>query len=184
KAYKKELGTNFVFLSDEFYLSASIPVPSARQYEGFPQLEDGVGLVRQFLDDHARVARRLPESVSTPRTATLVTGELAQPLLQDFAETLNQVGGVSVNVAAVHNTFFEGNISVAGLLTGHDLVDHLRGMGDALGEKVIVPSIMLRDPDRDIFLDDITLPQFSEAIQREVSVVDRMPSAAAEAIFS
>src|SRR5581483_4936584 len=53
QAYRKELGTNFVFLSDEFYLSAGIPVPPARQYEGFPQLEDGVGLVRQFLDDHA-----------------------------------------------------------------------------------------------------------------------------------
>jgi putative radical SAM enzyme (TIGR03279 family) len=184
KAYRKELGTNFVFLSDEIYLNAGVSVPPTRQYEGFPQLEDGVGLVRQFLDDHARIARLLPQSVPTSRSATLVTGELAAPFIQDFADTLNRVSGLSVNVAAVHNTFFEGNISVAGLLTGRDLTSHLRNLGKDLGERVIIPSIMLRDPDRDIFLDDMTLSQFSEAIDREVVVVERMPSAAAEAILS
>ena len=183
KAYRAELGTNFVFLSDEFYLNAGVPVPPTRQYEGFPQLEDGVGLVRQFLDDHARMKRRLPTSVPTPRTATMVTGELAAPLLQAFAATLNTVENISVNVAAVHNDFFEGNISVAGLLTGRDLVAHLSSMGDAVGERVIVPSIMLRDPDRDVFLDDMTLAQFSEAVGREVHVVERLPSAAAKAIL-
>lgn len=184
RRYRKALGTSFVFPSDEFYLSAGVPVPSARMYEGFPQLEDGVGLVRQFLDDHARVARRLPSRVSPARTATLVTGELAQPLLVDFAKTLNGVEGLSVNVAAVHNSFFEGSISVAGLLTGRDIAAHLRGLGDRLGERVIVPSIMLRDPDRDIFLDDMTLPELQSAIDRPVAVVDRMPSAAAEALLA
>ena len=183
-AYRSELGTNFVFLSDEFYLNAGGSVPTTRQYEGFPQLEDGVGLVRQFLDDHVRVKRRLPEAIATKRTATLVTGELAAQMLTDFADTLNSVENLSVNVASVHNDFFEGNISVAGLLTGRDLVAHLRGMGDDLGERVIVPSIMLRDPDRDIFLDDMTLSQFTEAISREVRVVERTPSAAVRAILA
>ncbi len=182
--YRETLGTNFVFLSDELYLAAGKELPAARQYEGFPQLEDGVGLVRQFQDDHAKIARRLPKSLPSPRTATLVTGELAAPLVDGLAQTLSQVENLTVNTAAVHNTFFEGNISVAGLLTGKDIVAHLRGMGASLGERVIVPSIMLRDPDRDIFLDDMTLPQFSEAIGREVAVVERMPSAAARAVLS
>jgi putative radical SAM enzyme (TIGR03279 family) len=182
--YRETLGTNFVFLSDEFYLNAGLPVPPARQYEGFPQLEDGVGLVRMFLDDVKKVARRLPQQVKTPRTATLVTGELAGPLLQQLADTLNQVGGVNVNVCAVHNTFFQGNISVAGLLTGRDIADALHGMGDALGERIVVPSIMLRDPDRDIFLDDMTLEQFEAAVGRPVCIVERMPSAAAQAILN
>ncbi len=171
-------------MSDELYLAAGKELPAARQYEGFPQLEDGVGLVRQFQDDHAKIARRLPKSLPSPRTATLVTGELAAPLVDGLAQTLSQVENLTVNTAAVHNTFFEGNISVAGLLTGKDIVAHLRGMGASLGERVIVPSIMLRDPDRDIFLDDMTLPQFSEAIGREVAVVERMPSAAARAVLS
>jgi putative radical SAM enzyme (TIGR03279 family) len=183
-AFKRELGTNFVFLSDEFYINAGVEVPSTAEYEGFPQLEDGVGLVRQFIDDHATLSRKLPKSVRSPRTATLVTGELAAALVNQLSETLNRVEGVNVNVASIYNNFFKGNINVAGLLTGQDIVNHLKSMGTDLGERVIVPSIMLRDPDRDIFLDDMTLVDFQSFIGRKVSVVERMPSAAAKAILA
>ena len=184
KGFRKTLGTNFAFLSDEFYLSAGVPVPAARQYEGFPQLEDGVGLVRLFQDDVQKVARKLPARLPHPRTATLVTGELAAPFVGELADTLNRVENLSVNVCAVHNDFFEGNISVAGLLTGRDVSSALRAMGDDLGERVVLPSIMLRDPDRDIFLDDMTLADFKQIVGREVCVVERMPSAAAKALLN
>ena len=182
--FRKDLGTNFVFLSDELYLSAGLAVPSARQYEGFPQLEDGVGLVRLFTDDVQKVARRLPARLPAPRTATLVTGELAAPFVGALADTFNRVENLYVNVCAVHNTFFEGNISVAGLLTGRDIAAALGRMGEAVGERVVLPSIMLRDPDRDVFLDDMTLPEFKAAVGREVCIVERMPSAAAKAILN
>jgi putative radical SAM enzyme (TIGR03279 family) len=184
RRFREELGTNFLFLSDEFYLNAGVPLPPARQYEGFPQLEDGVGLVRQFMDDHASLSRMLPRSVKSPRSATLVTGEIAAPLVNSLAATLNKVDGLTVNVASIYNNFFKGNISVAGLLTGKDIVNHLVSMGTSLGEKVVLPSIMLRDPDRDIFLDDMTLAQFQSSIKREVHIVERMPSAAAQAILA
>ena len=182
--FRKQLGTNFVFLSDEFYLAAGVEVPAARQYEGFPQLEDGVGMVRLFQDDVQKVARKLPARLPKPRTATLVTGELAAPFLHNLADTFNRVENLNVNVCAVHNTFFEGNISIAGLLTGHDVAEALGKMGDDLGERVVLPSIMLRDPDRDIFLDDMTLAEFTTTVGREVHVVERMPSAAAKAILN
>ena len=182
--FRRQIGTNFVFLSDEFYLAAGMEVPAARQYEGFPQLEDGVGMVRLFQDDVKKVARKLPSRLPAPRTATLVTGELAAPFLNSLADTFNQVENLSVNVCAVHNTFFEGNISIAGLLTGHDVAEALHNMGDAVGERVVLPSIMLRDPDRDIFLDDMTLAEFQATVGREVHVVERMPSAAAKAILN
>lgn len=181
---RKRLGTNFVFLSDEFYLAAGLEVPAARQYEGFPQLEDGVGMVRLFQDDVKKVAKKLPARLPKPRTATLVTGELAAPFLNNLADTFNRVENLNVNVCAVHNTFFEGNISIAGLLTGHDVAEALGKMGDSLGERVVLPSIMLRDPDRDIFLDDMTLSEFTATVGREVHVVERMPSAAAKAILN
>ena len=74
--FRATLGTNFVFLSDEIYLSAGAPIPPTKQYEGFPwQLEDGVGLVRQFMDDHAKLAKKMPPAVGTQRSGTLVTGE-------------------------------------------------------------------------------------------------------------
>jgi putative radical SAM enzyme (TIGR03279 family) len=184
KGFQKELGTNFVFLSDEFYLNAGAEIPSTQDYEGFPQLEDGVGLVRQFIDDHAKLARKLPRFLKAPRSATLVTGELAYPFVKSLADTLNKVDGLSVNVANVYNEFFKGNINVAGLLTGKDIVAYLQSMGSELGERVVVPSIMLRDPDRDIFLDDMPLSVFENAINRQVCVVERMPSAAATAILA
>ena len=87
-------------------------------------------------------------------------------------------------MCAVHNSFFEGNISIAGLLTGHDVAEALHKMGDAVGERVVLPSIMLRDPDRDIFLDDMTLAEFEATVGREVHIVERMPSAAAKAILN
>lgn len=183
-SFRKRIGTNFVFLSDEFYLAAGLEVPAARQYEGFPQLEDGVGMVRLFQDDVLKVAKKLPARLPTPRTATLVTGELAAPFLNNLADTFNRVENLNVNVCAVHNTFFEGNISIAGLLTGRDIAEALHNMGDRLGERVVLPSIMLRDPDRDIFLDDMTLSEFTAAVGREVHIVERMPSAAARAILN
>jgi putative radical SAM enzyme (TIGR03279 family) len=181
--YKKSLGTNFAFLSDEFYLSAGVPVPPATQYEGFPQLEDGVGMVRLFIDDLQKWRKKRPAKANTPRTATLVTGELAGPLVTELAQSLSEVEGVDVNVCIVHNTFFEGNISVAGLLTGKDIVDALQNMGDSVGERVILPAVMLRDPDRDIFLDDMTLTTFGNTLGRDVMIVERTPSAAAAAVL-
>lgn len=184
KQYRQTLSTNFVFLSDEIYLSAGVPVPHSKDYEGFPQLEDGVGLVRTFIDDLAQSKSRMPRSLKTSRSATLVTGILAAPLLQQVAAALNNVENVSANVCSVENVFFKGNISVAGLLTGNDVATSLEAMGDALGDRVIVPNIMLRDPDRDIFLDDMTLEQFRSRIGRAVHVVDRIPSAAIAAVFA
>jgi putative radical SAM enzyme (TIGR03279 family) len=184
KEFKRQLGTNFVFLSDEFYLNADSTLPSAIEYEGFPQLEDGVGLVRQFIDDHRMLAKRLPESVKTPRSSTLVTGELAYPFVNSLADTLNNVNGLSVNVAGIYNQFFKGNINVAGLLTGQDIATYLQSMGSELGERVVIPSIMLRDPDRDVFLDDMHLDEFKTAVNREVFVVERMPSAAASVLLA
>jgi putative radical SAM enzyme (TIGR03279 family) len=182
--YRKTLETNFVFLSDEFYLDGGMKVPTARHYEGFPQLEDGVGLVRLFIDDVRRVAKKLPTEVHAARRVTMVTGELAAPMLEDLANTFNQVKNVSVNVCAVHNHFFEGNINVAGLLTGKDIANALHGMGSNLGDRILIPAIMLRDPDRDVFLDDMTIAEFQEQVQRDVIVVDRTPTAAAKAVLN
>jgi len=183
ETFRETIGTNFVFLSDEIYLNANVQTPPAKHYEGFPQIEDGVGLVRQFIDDHATLAKRRFDARNAARSATLVTGELASPLVTEFAGTLSRLGGCRVNVATVHNSFFEGNISVAGLLTGRDIASNIKAMGSDAGERVIVPSIMLRDPDRDVFLDDMSIGQLEAGIEREIVVVDRMPRAAARAIL-
>lgn len=179
--FRKALGTRFVYLSDEFYLSAGRAIPTRTEYEGFPQLEDGIGLVRLFLDDLAKLERKLPARVSTPRTVTLATGAAASHLVQSLADVLNRVEGVSVNVCTVHNRFFEGNINIAGLIVGADLADALNAHPN-LGERVLIPSVMLRDGEQ-VFLDEMTVVQVSERVGRAVTAVERTPSAAAAAVL-
>jgi len=179
--FRKTLGSRFLFLSDEFYLGGGREVPPRSHYEGFPQLEDGVGLVRLFLDDLEKVSRRLPKAAPAPRRFTLVTGESAAPLIQQLADTMNRVEGLRVNVCVVHNWFFEGNITVAGLLVGKDIIRALENH-DEVGETIILPSVTMRDGEN-VFLDEMTLPEVETHIGRRMIAVERTPSAAAAAML-
>src|SRR5437667_14607 len=123
-----DLGSRFVFLADEIYLLAGVPLPPAAAYEGFPVVEDGIGLVRRFEDGFARaLARRPPPAVRGP--VTLVTGEMFGPRLRVLlaGAGLDRHG---VRVAAVPNDFFGHAIGVAGLLTGQDVRRHLATQPD------------------------------------------------------
>jgi putative radical SAM enzyme (TIGR03279 family) len=180
--FRRRLGSRFLFLSDEFYLNAGREVPPRGHYEGFPQLEDGVGLVRLFLDDLAKVERRLPKSIPSPQSFTLVTGEIAAPLLRRLADVMSQVENLHVNVCVVHNRFFEGNITVAGLLVGRDIVDAVRAH-EGCGETVLIPSVMMRDGEN-VFLDEMTLNDVNREAGRPVVAVERTPTAAAERILA
>jgi putative radical SAM enzyme (TIGR03279 family) len=179
--YRKALGSRFVFPSDEFYLASGRDIPPRSHYEGFPQLEDGVGLVRLFLDDLDKLDRKLPARAPRPSSFTIVTGETAAPLLRRFADRMNRVDGLRVNVCPVHNWFFEGNIGVAGLLVGHDIVRAMAVFPDA-GDTVILPSVMMRDGEN-VFLDEMTLPELERQVGRRIIAVERTPSAAAAAML-
>ncbi len=179
--FRKTLGSRFLFFSDEFYLGAKREVPPRRHYEGFPQLEDGVGLVRLFLDDLEKVKRSLPKSIPVPHSYTLLTGESAAPLLLQFADMMSRVEGLTVSVCVVHNYFFEGNITVAGLIVGKDII-RVVSEHPNVGETIIIPSVMMRDGE-DVFLDEMTLPQVAHALGRRMIAVERTPSAAAAAML-
>lgn len=179
--FRKELGSRFLFLSDEFYLNSGRPIPPRSHYEGFPQLEDGIGLVRLFLDDLEKVERKLPKAAPKPGSYTLVTGEIAAPLLQKFATAMNRVEGLRVNVCPVHNWFFEGNITVTGLLVGQDILRAVSNLTE-VGDTIVLPSVTMRDGE-DVFLDEMTLPELEQQIGRRVVAVERTPSAAAAAML-
>jgi len=179
--YRKTLGSRFLFLSDEFYLNTGRPIPPRRHYEGFPQLEDGIGLVRLFLDDLAKLQTALPRAVPEPRSFTLMTGEIAAGLVGQFAEALNGVENVRANVCAVHNWFFEGNINIAGLIVGRDIVRALRDF--PANDTVVIPSVMLRNGEQ-VFLDEMTVEDVSREIGRPVVVVERMPTEAAATLLA
>ncbi|HLV79293.1 MAG TPA: DUF512 domain-containing protein, partial [Chthonomonadaceae bacterium] len=172
RKFQKRLGTRFAWLADEWYFLAEQPVPGRAHYEEFPQLEDGIGTVRLFLEGAKQVARRLPAKALLPVSATLVTAEMPAPVVRAFADRLNQVEGVDLNVCVVQNDFFGGDIHIAGLLTATDILAYLRAFPDCR-QTVYIPSICLRD--ETLFLDDLTLEDARQASGLDLRAVGSTP---------
>jgi putative radical SAM enzyme (TIGR03279 family) len=147
-----------VFAGDEFYLLAQIPVPQAEKYGGFPQTENGVGLVRLFWDEWNGVRKCLPARVDRPVQCSIVTGTLAAAVLGPVVAELGRISGVNAALHVLENKFFGKTVTVAGLLTGKDLLDGLAGRD--LGERLYIPKVMLRAGEK-VFLDDITVDELS-----------------------
>lgn len=169
--FKSQFGTRLVWASDELYLVSGFPIPSAESYEGYPQIENGIGLVRRFVEDEKKALRRLPLRFPKPTKVTAITSTLAAPVLQTFADKVNRVKNLDMEVAVIKNHFFGETVTVAGLITGTDIRDQLSGRD--LGDMVIIPATMLRDG---AFLDDITVGQLSNALGKPVVAVPPMPS--------
>ena len=160
-----EAGTRFVFAADEFYTLAAAPLPPEEDYEGYPQLENGVGLVRMLLAEWEENQRRLPLRVDPPVVATVATGVAAAPYLQPIIDRLNQIAGVSIKLLVVPSRFLGGQVTVAGLVTYSDLLQVLPEIEGTL----YLPAVMLREG-RDLFLDGYTISDLSQAAQAEVRI--------------
>jgi putative radical SAM enzyme (TIGR03279 family) len=167
------LGTNFAFLGDEIYLRAGARIPARKHYGDYPQIEDGVGMVRTFTDEFARLLKRLKKSPPAAAAiancrATVLTGELFAPHLKLALDQANAGLGTGLEVVAVRNRYFGGDVSVAGLLTGADL---LAAKAQIRSDHVLIPSATLKS-DEPIMLDGMTLTEFQQAIARPVHAVD------------
>jgi putative radical SAM enzyme (TIGR03279 family) len=160
--YKKQFGTRLVFASDEFYIKAGEPVPPASFYEDFPQRENGVGMVAEFLREVAHA--RLPAKLD-PVRVTLVTGVSFSSILEKIADRLTKIEGVSLKQLTVKNRFFGPTVTVAGLLTGSDILHALRGK--QLGDMVLIPEYALKEDD-DVFLDGMRLDQLKEMLMVKI----------------
>lgn len=153
-------GSRIVYASDELYLLAGLPLPDAEAYEGYPQYENGVGMLRSLLDEFAD-ALCDAEYHGGARFLTIATGTAAAPFLEKMMEDLHErCPQITVNVIAVRNDFYGESVTVAGLLTGQDLLAQLKGM--PLGEAVLLSESCLRHDD--VFLDDMTRGDLSAAL--------------------
>ncbi len=167
-------GYPLVFASDEFYLLAGLPVPPVERYADFPQIENGVGLVRLFMDNFTELEPLLPENLTSPLHITLVTGKLAESILKPLVDRLNKIGNLKVELACVENNFFGKTVTVAGLLTAGDVAAKLkkdwrnRRNGD-LPDIVIIPRVMLRTGE-DVFLDNMKVFELQEVLGVQVKV--------------
>lgn len=165
----KELGRGFVYAADELYLRAGLPIPDGESYDGFPQIENGVGLIASLKDEFEAALRMAPVTAPGGKV-TIVTGVAAAPLMRSFAElTMEKYPGFTVNVEAITNNFFGTQITVAGLLCGCDIMEQLRGKD--LGDRMIISRDMLRDG-TDVLLDDVTVPQLEAALGAPIAAVN------------
>ena len=153
-------GTRFVFPTDEFYMIAGLPIPSADTYEDFPQFENGVGLLAQLRDEFETAVRLDPdESANKPRRVIMATGTSVAPFMQQMLDQ-HPIAGVEVIIKPIVNRFFGETVTVSGLITGQDLVAQLSGME---ADEILITKSMLREGE-DIFLDDMTLEQARNAL--------------------
>ena len=196
KEFRKNLGVTFAFLGDEIYLKAGLPIPSRQHYGNYPQIEDGVGMIRSFTNSFEKFLKKVqsPESRVQSLTAknvrthelaikpkenpqvaihhlpslhgTILTGEMFAPILSEQIGRVNDLLGSQLKVCAVPNLYFGGDVAVAGLLTGKD---YLAVKDKVEGDFVIIPKHTIKS-DEPILLDGMNFDELKS--QFDVPVYD------------
>jgi putative radical SAM enzyme (TIGR03279 family) len=158
-------GEPVVYAADELYLVAGRDVPPAADYADWAQLENGVGLVRQLLDDWEWLRQRLPTALPRPRHLTMACGTLIAPALERIVSQMSAVGNLKCDLQVVANRLFGDEVTCSGLLVGRDLIAALEGAD--LGDTVVLPRDMFDHSGR-ITLDDMTVDDIGTALKRPV----------------
>ena len=165
-------GRTFIYLSDEFYLLSGRPLPPAEYYDGFPQLDNGIGLARSFIEDFKLAAEEAQqeerEADGKPVKLAVVSGTSIAPLLKRLADSL-QLANVEITMVPVVNNHFGSTVNVSGLLTAHDMLASLKGI-DKQVDGILIPESALRTGDN-IFLDDVSLDDFCQSLSCRVETV-------------
>ena len=169
--FRAQFGTSLVYASDEIYLLAGAPFPGKKLYDDYPQYENGIGMVRDLLDDWTALKRRRTgESQPAFRSATLVCGQMIAPVLQPLVEEWGQRSGVEAKLLPLANTFFGPRVSVSGLLTARDIRAHRQ---ELTGDVVILPEVML-DKTGSKLLDNVTPKELEADLDKPVRFAANM----------
>ncbi|MEA5496162.1 TIGR03279 family radical SAM protein [Limnoraphis robusta] len=149
---------NSVWLADEWFLIARQELPPTSHYEDYPQIGNGVGSIRKFLQEFETAIAKFPNSRQTPRKFTWVVGNAVEVAFRPVVQRLNQISGLTVEMVPLCSQYWGQTISVTGLLTGQDLLESLKGKD--LGDGILLPSVMLKHEDT-LFLDDMSVGELS-----------------------
>lgn len=168
KKIYEEYGIHFIHAGDEWYLLAEEEVPEEERYDGYLQLENGVGMLRLLFNEFEEGMERLGDGDRSGEISA-ATGKLAYPYIRRMADRIQErYPGVKVHVYCIRNDFFGERITVSGLITGQDIIAQLKGK--ELGSRLLLPCNMFK-ADEDVFLDDITVKEVSDALQVPVDIV-------------
>lgn len=162
------LKSRFVHASDEWFVMAGQEIPEADYYEGYGQLENGVGMIRSFIDECRAYMQGLTGD-DRKKEISLVTGQLVAPYMKQMVDEIREkFPDIVVHIYPIRNDFFGELITVAGLVTGQDILAQLRGK--RLGEYLIIPGVMLRSGET-VLLDDVTTDEIAQTLQIDVCIV-------------
>lgn len=164
----KKFGMHFIHAGDEWYIMAGMQVPGEEQYDGYLQLENGVGMVRLFKNEFSEALEQVSADERTVN-CSIATGVLAAPMLEEAASKIkDKFPNVNVNVYAIRNDFFGEKITVAGLITGRDLLNQLKHR--PLGDKLVLTKNMLRWGET-VFLDDMLTTELEEGLNVPIKFI-------------
>lgn len=168
KIFYEEYGLHFIHAGDEWYIMAEREMPEEERYDGYLQLENGVGMLRLLLNEFEEAYAEV-EGDDRQMEVSMATGFLAYPYLKKMIKKLQEkFPNVTVHLYPIRNDFFGEKITVAGLITGQDLIAQLKEQ--QLGERLLLPCNMLRSGE-EVFLDDVTLSELKESLQIQVDIV-------------
>lgn len=167
--FRDRFGTSFVWLADEWFLIGQVDLPPESHYESYPQIGNGVGSIHHFLREFDEATQNLPATITPARTLTWVVGNAVEYAFQSILQRFNRVEGLTLHMAALSSDYWGRDITVTGLLTGHDLLHFLKGKD--LGDGIVLPSLMLKQGDV-CFLDDLTVAQVSQELGVPIYVAD------------
>lgn len=160
------IGTRFVFLSDEFYVMAQKKIPSYEAYEGFVQIENGVGLICKLEREIDDYLQKTFVRLKKQRTVSIATGKSAYEFIKKVSsKVMSNVQNLKINVYKINNDYFGHTITVSGLITATDIINQLKDKN--LGDKLIIPKAMLKS-DEDVFLDNITLDELEKKLNIKI----------------
>jgi len=170
---KKEYGSSIFFCGDEFYLKAGMELPSSDYYEEYAQIENGVGMISLMKEEFENALEDLKGEITAstkPRNVSIATGEAAYGFIKSISKQLEEMfPTLFINVFKIKNDFFGPNITVAGLITGTDLIAQLKGKD--LGDVLLIPRTML-ESEGIMFLDNVTLIDAQEELDVEIETVN------------
>ncbi len=172
--FKEKYGTRLVYAADEFYLKAEKAFPESGYYETYPQIENGVGMCNDFRDEAEAFIDSIDKNADIERSLSLATGVAAYPLIKELAEKLKSLyPKLKINVYEIKNNFFGHSVTVAGLVTGQDIINQLKDK-ELFGE-LIIPDVMLRS-EGDLFLDNVSRQELEQALDVKLKVVSTSTS--------
>lgn len=169
--FRQSRGETFFHLGDEFYLMCGAPIPATGNYDDFPQIEDGIGITRVFLDDADMIVRRGKRAGIEGARAIVACGTLIGPTMEREAARVGRATRADITVVPIENTFFGGEINISGLLTGGELV---RVFGNRPGSEPIFISTTMISRRTGTLLDDMTLDDLRSSLRREVIVAEHL----------